>query len=145
MYEELNNNTGSGSYYDTNGGYVHYDSQSQMNQPRLKVQRLRCLKKEKRRVWQDRCQMHGTGARIRKCIQRGIYGNQLYRETDVWGCGGCRRSRGEQSRRGNAYNGRSEQQFGCIRRIGYRSELYAVGGVHYQYGNDGVSDIFRYL
>lgn len=34
MYEELNNNTGSGSYYDTNGGYVHYDSQSQMNQPK---------------------------------------------------------------------------------------------------------------
>ena len=36
MYEELNNNTGSGSYYDTNGGYVHYDSQSQMNQPKKK-------------------------------------------------------------------------------------------------------------
>ena len=36
MYEELNNNTGSGSYYDTNGGYVHYDSQSQMKQPKKK-------------------------------------------------------------------------------------------------------------
>lgn len=38
MYDELNNNnnTGSGSYYDTNGGYIHYDSQAQMNSPKKK-------------------------------------------------------------------------------------------------------------
>ncbi len=36
MYDELNNNTGSGSYYDTNGGYIHYDSSGSLKQPEKK-------------------------------------------------------------------------------------------------------------
>lgn len=36
MYDEINNNAGSGSYYNTNGGYVHYDSSEHLNQPKKK-------------------------------------------------------------------------------------------------------------
>lgn len=33
MYDNIDNNTGSGNYYDTNGGYIHYDSSERMNRP----------------------------------------------------------------------------------------------------------------
>lgn len=36
MYDGLNNNTNSGSYYDTNGGYIHYDSSENLNRPEKK-------------------------------------------------------------------------------------------------------------
>ncbi len=33
MYDHIDNNSGNGSYYDTNGGYIHYDSSERMNRP----------------------------------------------------------------------------------------------------------------
>ena len=36
MYDEMNDRTGSGSHYDTNGGYIHYDSSANLNQPKKK-------------------------------------------------------------------------------------------------------------
>lgn len=32
MYEEMNNNTGTGSYYDTGSSYIHYDSSAERDQ-----------------------------------------------------------------------------------------------------------------
>lgn len=36
MYDEMNDRTGSGSHYDTGGGYIHYDSSANLNQPKKK-------------------------------------------------------------------------------------------------------------
>ncbi len=36
MYDNLNEHAKSGSYYDTNGGYIHYDSSENLNQPKKK-------------------------------------------------------------------------------------------------------------
>lgn len=33
MYDELNNHAEQGRYYDTNGGYIHYDSSENLNKP----------------------------------------------------------------------------------------------------------------
>lgn len=33
MYDNIDNSTGNNSYYDTNGGYIHYDSSERMNRP----------------------------------------------------------------------------------------------------------------
>lgn len=39
MYDNQNNHTETGSYYDTNGGYIHYDSSSRMKEPGQKKKR----------------------------------------------------------------------------------------------------------
>ncbi|MDE6960856.1 MAG: trypsin-like peptidase domain-containing protein [Lachnospiraceae bacterium] len=39
MYDNQNNHTETGSYYDTNGGYIHYDSSSRMKEPGEKKKR----------------------------------------------------------------------------------------------------------
>lgn len=36
MYDDLNEHAKTGSYYDTNGGYIHYDSSENLNQPKKK-------------------------------------------------------------------------------------------------------------
>ncbi len=36
MYDDMNNRTGSNSYYDTGSSYTHYDSSSMMDQPKKK-------------------------------------------------------------------------------------------------------------
>lgn len=134
MYEELNNNTGSGSYYDTNGGYVHYDSQSQMKQP----------KKKKK---------GGFGRTIAKCtvlalvfgsVSSGAFmgtnyiGKQMF--GDAVAVEGAEENKAGEGTPTTAVANNSSDVY-----VVYRSELYAVSGVHYQYGNDGVSDIFRHL
>lgn len=36
MYDDVNEHAKTGSYYDTNGGYIHYDSSENLNQPKKK-------------------------------------------------------------------------------------------------------------
>lgn len=36
MYDDLSNHTENGNYYDTNGGYIHYDSSSSLKEPKKK-------------------------------------------------------------------------------------------------------------
>lgn len=36
MYDNLNEHAKTGGYYDTNGGYIHYDSSENLNQPKKK-------------------------------------------------------------------------------------------------------------
>ena len=36
MYDDLNNHTQNGNYYDTNGGYIHYDSSSNLKEQKKK-------------------------------------------------------------------------------------------------------------
>ncbi len=36
MYGDFNEHAKTGSYYDTDGGYIHYDSSENLNQPKKK-------------------------------------------------------------------------------------------------------------
>ena len=73
---------------------------------------LSAKEKEKGRVWKDGGKMPGACPCIRKRIQRGIHGNQLYRKTDA----GRRRDDGgsREQQCHNACDDRGRQQFGCL-------------------------------
>ena len=70
--------------------------------------------KENRRIQKDGRKMSGAGAGIWKRIQYGVYGNQLYWETDVWRQGNNRECRQQQYRDCNAYNDSGKRRFGCL-------------------------------